>query len=218
MDMQTPSPLRSGHLDIKDAQCAENKDGRKISYRVWVQQGLKRGVLGAQKLNFLQKWLILLGRLELIWRSFLSVRSIFWRKKTVHSFSDSLWEKCLPSLFVATFISSLHSRGCCIACRFKRRGNEFVRKGKKHASIFTDEIGEEVYMPTSQVNIIKSDRNQTVFTIFRLIWNRMDVWNYFHRSSDSFTSLGIIGDPFKSLSWTHRYEISVMFEGFQWSP
>ena len=30
-----PLPLlRSGHLDIKDAQCAENKDGRKISYQI----------------------------------------------------------------------------------------------------------------------------------------------------------------------------------------
>ena len=27
-------PLRRGHLDIKDAQCAENKDGRKISYHI----------------------------------------------------------------------------------------------------------------------------------------------------------------------------------------
>ena len=29
-----PLPLRSGHLDIKDAQCANKNDGRKISYRV----------------------------------------------------------------------------------------------------------------------------------------------------------------------------------------
>ena len=28
------SPLRSGHLDIKDAQCAKNKNGRKISYHI----------------------------------------------------------------------------------------------------------------------------------------------------------------------------------------
>ena len=47
-----PSLLRSRHLDIKDAQCAENKMTVKISYRVWA---FKRGVLDAQKLNFLQK-------------------------------------------------------------------------------------------------------------------------------------------------------------------
>ena len=29
-----PSPLRSGHLDIKDAQWPENKDGRKVSYHI----------------------------------------------------------------------------------------------------------------------------------------------------------------------------------------
>ena len=29
-----PPPLRSGHIDIKDAQRAETKDGREISYRV----------------------------------------------------------------------------------------------------------------------------------------------------------------------------------------
>ena len=28
-----PPPFRSGHLDIKDAQCAEKNNGRKISYR-----------------------------------------------------------------------------------------------------------------------------------------------------------------------------------------
>ena len=32
-DMQTP-PLRSGNLDMKDPQRAENKDGRKISYHI----------------------------------------------------------------------------------------------------------------------------------------------------------------------------------------
>ena len=31
----TLPPLRSGHLDIKDAKCAKKNDGREISYRVW---------------------------------------------------------------------------------------------------------------------------------------------------------------------------------------
>ena len=50
-----PPPLRSGQLDIKDAQCAENKDGRKFhitTYRIWVPRAFKRGILGAQNLNF----------------------------------------------------------------------------------------------------------------------------------------------------------------------
>ena len=34
-DMQIPPPpLRRGHLDIKDAQCVKNKDGRKIPYHI----------------------------------------------------------------------------------------------------------------------------------------------------------------------------------------
>ena len=35
-DIKTPSPLplRNGHLDIKDAQCDENKNGRKVSYHI----------------------------------------------------------------------------------------------------------------------------------------------------------------------------------------
>ena len=34
--MQTDPPprLKSGHLDIKDAQCAKKYDGRKISYHI----------------------------------------------------------------------------------------------------------------------------------------------------------------------------------------
>ena len=34
MLFRSPPPLRSGHLEIKDAQCAENNDGRKISYHI----------------------------------------------------------------------------------------------------------------------------------------------------------------------------------------
>ena len=29
-----PPPLKGGHLDIKDTQCAENKNGRTISYHI----------------------------------------------------------------------------------------------------------------------------------------------------------------------------------------
>ena len=31
-----PSPLRSGHLNIKYAQCSKKNNGRKIPYRVWM--------------------------------------------------------------------------------------------------------------------------------------------------------------------------------------
>ena len=34
-DMKTSPPLRSFHLDIKYAQCAENKDKRKISHHIF---------------------------------------------------------------------------------------------------------------------------------------------------------------------------------------
>ena len=50
-----PPPLRSGHLDIKDEQCAKKNDGPKI----WAcvdAAAIKMGVFGAQKSNFLQKW------------------------------------------------------------------------------------------------------------------------------------------------------------------
>ena len=41
-------PLRNGHLDIKDAQCDENKEGCKISYHVRALWASKKGVLGAK--------------------------------------------------------------------------------------------------------------------------------------------------------------------------
>ena len=57
-DMQTPLPLRSGHLDIKDAQCAENKDVCKISYHIisrWVAAGVQKGAFWAPKNSFVFK-------------------------------------------------------------------------------------------------------------------------------------------------------------------
>ena len=43
-----PPPVRSGHLNIKYAQCAENKDGRKISYNITS----RLGTMGFQKGRF----------------------------------------------------------------------------------------------------------------------------------------------------------------------
>ena len=48
-DMQTPlSSLKSGHLDIKDAQCAKKNDGRKISNHIIS----RLGAAGVQKVRY----------------------------------------------------------------------------------------------------------------------------------------------------------------------
>ena len=50
-----PPPFRGSHLHIKDAQWAENKDWcNHITSRLGAIRPSKRGVLGAQKFNFLQ--------------------------------------------------------------------------------------------------------------------------------------------------------------------
>ena len=46
-----------------------------ISYPVWALRLFKRGILGAQKFNFLQKWPNLQGRLD--WRSFFAWITFF---------------------------------------------------------------------------------------------------------------------------------------------
>ena len=38
-DIQIPHPLRSDHLDRKHAQCAENKDFRKVVYHIISRMG-----------------------------------------------------------------------------------------------------------------------------------------------------------------------------------
>ena len=66
-DLSSPPPpfLRSGHLDIKDAQCAETKDVLKISHRVFELWASKRGVMGAQKINFSLKVAKFSGKMEI---------------------------------------------------------------------------------------------------------------------------------------------------------
>ena len=71
--MQTPplpSPLRSGNLEIKDAQWAKKNDGRNISYHIISHLGAIGAQALPQKFNFLKKWPNLKGKLELIWRLF----------------------------------------------------------------------------------------------------------------------------------------------------
>ena len=80
-DMHTPPPpLRSSHLDIKDAQWVEKMMWLKfhiISYRVWAPQAPKHNQTAPHKFNFLQKWPILHGRLELTCRSFFAQMIFF---------------------------------------------------------------------------------------------------------------------------------------------
>ena len=79
--MQTPLPFRSDHLDIKDAQCAANKDEPKIYYHIAFgrRERPKVPFLGAQKFNFIKKWPNLQGILELTWRLFLTQKIFFVR-------------------------------------------------------------------------------------------------------------------------------------------
>ena len=68
-----PSEVATGHLDIKDAQCAKKMMDVKFrvtSYRLWAPPA-------PQKCNFLQKLLNLQRRLELIWGSFFCVNDFF---------------------------------------------------------------------------------------------------------------------------------------------
>ena len=49
---------RSGHLDKKDAKCAETKDGRKISYHIISRlgaMGVQKGRFGHPKIQFPSK-------------------------------------------------------------------------------------------------------------------------------------------------------------------
>ena len=50
-----PPPLRSGHLDIKYAQYAENKDGSKISYYIISRLGVHNGRFRRPKNQFSSK-------------------------------------------------------------------------------------------------------------------------------------------------------------------
>ena len=52
--MQT-THLRSGHLDIKDAQCAETKDVLKTLYHIISRLGAQKGRFGRPKIEFLSK-------------------------------------------------------------------------------------------------------------------------------------------------------------------
>ena len=50
--------LRSGHLDIKDAQCAKKKGGRKISYHIISRLGaavVQKGRFGRPKIHLSSK-------------------------------------------------------------------------------------------------------------------------------------------------------------------
>ena len=62
-------PLRSGHLDIKDAQCAETKDVLKMSYHIISRlgiMGIQKECFRHPKFNFFLKWPNLQGILKKI--------------------------------------------------------------------------------------------------------------------------------------------------------
>ena len=53
-----PHPLRSGHLDIKDVQCAKISDGREISYHIISRLGARnvhKGRFGLPKIELSSK-------------------------------------------------------------------------------------------------------------------------------------------------------------------
>ena len=58
MQTPSPSPIRSGHLDIKYVQCAETKDVVKKSYHIISRirvMGVQKVQKGAQKIKFSSK-------------------------------------------------------------------------------------------------------------------------------------------------------------------
>ena len=66
-DMQT-LPLRSGHFDIKDAQYAENKDGRKNSFHIISRLGavgVQKGRYGRPKLQISSKMTKFAGKIRI---------------------------------------------------------------------------------------------------------------------------------------------------------
>ena len=75
-----PLSLRSGHLDMEDAQCPKKMMGVRFhTISCLGAADVQKGLLGAQKFNFHQKWPNLQGRLELIWRSFFAWMTFFVR-------------------------------------------------------------------------------------------------------------------------------------------
>ena len=64
-DMQNPPPLRSGHLNIKDAECAESNKKSYFRFLVFELLVVKELPIRLQKNNFFQKWPNLQGQLGL---------------------------------------------------------------------------------------------------------------------------------------------------------
>ena len=62
-DMQTPLPLRSGHLDIKNAKCAKKYDGRKISYHIISRLGVQKECFGHPKIQLSSKVTKFVGKI-----------------------------------------------------------------------------------------------------------------------------------------------------------
>ena len=74
---RTPTPLRSGHLNIKDAECAESNKKLYFRFLVFELLVVKELPIRLQKNNFFQKWPNLQGQLGLNWQWFFA-RIIFY--------------------------------------------------------------------------------------------------------------------------------------------
>ena len=73
-DMQNPlPPLRSGHLNIKDAECAESIKKSCFRFLIFELLVVKELPIWLQKNNFFQKWPNLQGQLGLNWQWFFSL-------------------------------------------------------------------------------------------------------------------------------------------------
>ena len=87
-DMQTQPahPLfRSGHLDIKDVQCAKTKDMLKISYHIILRSGVQKW-LGHPKIQLSSK-VTRFAKFEIVRPSFYSAVDVIWNFTPIILFS-----------------------------------------------------------------------------------------------------------------------------------
>uniref|UniRef100_A0A2P2I3U1 Potassium channel subfamily K member 18-like n=1 Tax=Hirondellea gigas TaxID=1518452 RepID=A0A2P2I3U1_9CRUS len=89
----------------------------------------------------------------------------------------------------------IYSRGCCVTCRFSRRKNE-ASKDVKPKSVFKDMVGNEVYMPTSEVQVpITVNVCVVAFYLMAggLLFKLWEGWQFHSAAYFSFITLSTIG-------------------------
>ena len=85
-----PPPLRSGYLDIKDGQCAGNKDGRKTSYHCISRldaTGVQKGYFGRPKIQLSSKVTKFAGYIGITLALIFCINDFFF---TILSFWDTV--------------------------------------------------------------------------------------------------------------------------------